>query len=105
MLKKLQCLANCFGSNNDTGLVNEQMKVWRDYQQVLAEEELLKFQKSIAKWLKFGNCNTKFFHGVASVKRRRNKVDTIQDDDGVLAHRQMANRKVCNRFLPEAFFG
>lgn len=35
-----------------------------------------------AKWLVFGDHNTKLFHSTTIIQRRKNKVETIQKDDG-----------------------
>ena len=47
------------------------------------QEEILWFQKSWSKWLQLGDSNTKFFHGTTIIKRRRHKVNMIQNDDGM----------------------
>lgn len=59
-----------------------QQEIWRQYEEVLGQEELPWFQKSRSKWLAFGDRNSKYFHGITAVRRRRNKVDFIQDEDG-----------------------
>lgn len=56
--------------------------VWLDYEKVLYQEELVWFQKSRSKWLYFGDRNTRFFHGVTAIRRRRNSYDMLQDNDG-----------------------
>lgn len=55
---------------------------WREYEQVLVNEEILWFQKSRLKWLVFGDHNTKLFHSTTIIQRRKNKDETIQKDDG-----------------------
>lgn len=45
--------------------------------EVLAQKEMLWYQKSREKWVKFGNRNTKIFHAQAPIKRKRNKVSSL----------------------------
>lgn len=37
------------------------------------------YQISRAKWLSFGDCNTQYFHGVTTIRRRKNTFEAIQD--------------------------
>lgn len=48
----------------------------------MAEEELHWFQKSKAKWLYMGDHNTKYFHGITTIRRKRNKHDMLKDENG-----------------------
>lgn len=83
LLKKLRNLERCLGNGNNHNVMMEQQMVWREYEQVLIQEEVLWFQKSRTKCLTFGDRNTKFFHGIIVVRRRRNKIDVIQNEEGV----------------------
>lgn len=40
------------------------------------------FQKARSKWLFFGDRNTRYFHGVTTIRRRKNTYDVLQDTDG-----------------------
>lgn len=40
-------------------------------------------QRSRALWIKCGDRNTKFFHATARQRRKKNKIDELQDEDGV----------------------
>lgn len=50
------------------------------------QEELIWFQKSRSKWLEFGDRNTRFFHGVTTIRRRKNHITTLQNDNGDWVH-------------------
>lgn len=50
------------------------------YNKVLAQEELLWYQKSRENWVKFGNKNTKFFHTQTIIRRRRNMIAGLNID-------------------------
>lgn len=40
------------------------------------------FQKSRTKWLQFGDRNTKFYHAVTTIRRRRNRYESLQNEQG-----------------------
>lgn len=50
--------------------------------EVLNQEEILWFQKSRAKWLADGDRNTSYYHSKTTVRRRRNRVHTLKNEDG-----------------------
>lgn len=50
--------------------------------EVLLQEELLWRQKMRTEWLKCGDRNTKIFHTITLTRRRRNRIETLFDDDG-----------------------
>ncbi|KAL8137127.1 hypothetical protein V2J09_003128 [Rumex salicifolius] len=49
---------------------------------VLDQEETLWFQKSREKWIALGDRNTAFFHTSTVIRRRRNRIEMLRDDDG-----------------------
>lgn len=51
---------------------------------MLLQEEVLWMQKSPVDWLRLGDKNTKFFHTTTLVRRRRNRVETLMNDEGAL---------------------
>lgn len=59
-----------------------QSQLWSEYEDILMREEILWFQKSWCKWLAFGDKNSKYFHGVTKIRRRKNFFELLQDDDG-----------------------
>lgn len=63
-------------------LINLRKHTWKVYEATLAKEELLWFHKSRSKWLEFGDMNTKYFHGIIVVRRRKNHISTLQNDQG-----------------------
>lgn len=57
-------------------------KLWREYNDVLAQEELFWRQKARCDWVKFGDRNTRFFHSTTIIRRKRNKIEALTADDG-----------------------
>lgn len=82
LLKKLRDIDRRLLHGWNDHLLNSQKTTWKEYEDILAKEEIHWFQKSRAKWIEFGDRNTKYFHGVTTIRRRRNHIITLQDDTG-----------------------
>ncbi|KAK1362337.1 hypothetical protein POM88_046811 [Heracleum sosnowskyi] len=57
------------------------IKLKQDYIDTLRQEEVFWRQKSRKKWVKEGDKNTHFFHLSATVRKKKQKILCIQDDD------------------------
>ncbi|XP_057444404.1 uncharacterized protein LOC130736609 [Lotus japonicus] len=57
-------------------------KLWREYEDIIFQEEILWYKKSRCKWLKFGDRNSKYFHGITMVRRKKNRIEALQNDRG-----------------------
>lgn len=64
------------------GLLILEVDLQKEYNDVLHQEELLWFQKSRERWVRFGDRNTKFFHTQTIVRRKRNKVHGLFLNNG-----------------------
>ncbi|PNX92520.1 ribonuclease H, partial [Trifolium pratense] len=62
---------------DSTRLILLEQQLQKELDDVLYQEELLWFQKSREKWIKFGDRNTKFFHAQTVIRRKRNKIHGI----------------------------
>lgn len=51
-----------------------------EYSIILAQEEMMWYQKSRENWVCFGNKNTKFFHTQTIIRRRRNRIIGLNID-------------------------
>lgn len=77
LLRQLESINAQMVFNNNPHLVEQQYNIWKEYEEVLGQEEILWFQKSRSKWLAFGDKNSRYFHGITIVRRRRNMVEMI----------------------------
>lgn len=77
-------LNKAIATGNSTPSERAQLK--RDLNQAYLDEEIYWKLKSRNKWLNFGDRNTKYFHSTTKIRRDRNRLFSIEDEDGV-AHR------------------
>ena len=68
----------------------------------IKRRELYWAQNARISWLKNGDRNTKFFHAVASIKRRKNLIDCIKGDDGTIKDPQQI-KQAATSFYKEIF--
>ncbi|WZZ66780.1 hypothetical protein YC2023_078150 [Brassica napus] len=66
---------------NDDLLIRE-ATLQKEFDVVLEQEEVLWYQKSREKWIVLGDRNTNYYHTSTIVRRKRNKIEMLKDDDG-----------------------
>jgi hypothetical protein len=76
--KQLQHVQKMIERVDSIHLNMEEANLQKMYQEVLKQEELLWYQKSREKWVKFGDRNNKFFHTQTIIRRKRNKIQGLQ---------------------------
>ncbi|XP_061357222.1 uncharacterized protein LOC133301586 [Gastrolobium bilobum] len=67
---------------HDSELEAIQINLWKELNEIYMHEEILWFQRSRCKWLKFGDRNSKFFHSTTIARRRANIIDSLKDENG-----------------------
>lgn len=64
------------------GLLKLEQILRKEIKEVLFQEEILWKQKSRIEWIRKGDKSTKFFHLTTLIKRLRNKIDCLMNEDG-----------------------
>ncbi|KAH9735416.1 putative ribonuclease H protein [Citrus sinensis] len=59
-----------------------ELKLKKELEEILTQEEILWLQKSRKEWLIQGDRNTTYFHQKTLARRRRNRITTIQNANG-----------------------
>lgn len=72
-------------SEDDFGRI---LHLKEDYLKKVKEEEIKWKQRSRCQWLKDGDRNSKFFHGMASVRSRTNRISTLMNAEERLERKQ-----------------
>lgn len=80
LMARLEGINSQLSMNANVYLKKLQKTLWKDYQNILAQEELVWFQKARCNWFQFGDRNTRFYHTVTVIRRKRNKIEALQDE-------------------------
>ncbi|KAH9745843.1 reverse transcriptase domain-containing protein [Citrus sinensis] len=64
------------------GLMHLEAQLRKDLEIVMGQEEILWWQKSRKDWIMHGDRNTRFFHQKTIVRKRRNRIEAIQESSG-----------------------
>lgn len=64
------------------GLAKLEKKLLAEYQDILYQEELMWFQRSREDWIVSGDRNTAYYHAAATIRRVRNTVSCLRDENG-----------------------
>jgi hypothetical protein len=83
-------------------LIFFERQLQQDYNVLLAQEEMLWYQKSRENWVKYGNRNTKFFHTQSVIRRRRNKISGL-NIEGVWCTDAETLKREASKFFKQLF--
>ncbi|XP_031101755.1 uncharacterized protein LOC116005649 [Ipomoea triloba] len=82
------------------GLSKLEHKLTAEYQDTLYQEELLWFQRSREEWIVSGDRNTKYYHAAASIRKARNTVVCLRNEEGEwMSDQVILQRHVRNYFI------
>ncbi|GAU42748.1 hypothetical protein TSUD_77850 [Trifolium subterraneum] len=81
ILGRLQGIQNSSNYGYSTFLENLKKELQDQLDVTLYQEECLWFQKSRSKWITDGDRNTKYYHSKTIVRRRRNKIISLRNED------------------------
>lgn len=70
---------------------------------ILKQEELLWYQKSRKTWFTNGDRNTQYFHLSAMTRRKRNRIDRLQDQEGNWVEDQMKLKEMVVQYFKDLF--
>lgn len=83
MLARIAGVQKILSTMVDRGLIKLEAHLRRELDEVLDREETLWYQKSRIDWLKNGDRNTTFFHLSTIIRRWKNKITSIKNNEGV----------------------
>lgn len=69
------------------------------------QEELDWYQKSRCQWLKWGDKNSKFFHTSTTIRRSRNRIESLRNDDGEWVLQQEGFKSLAWNYYKDLFEG
>ncbi|XP_050217745.1 uncharacterized protein LOC126668598 [Mercurialis annua] len=103
--KKLQI--DRLQGRRDENSMNNYIQSTEELHSLLEEEEEETYWRQRAKsfWMKAGDSNSKFFHSAASVRKRRNRLLKLRDDDGNWKHSEEEINDTLRKYFVNLFVG
>lgn len=79
------------GLGSDPDLIKEEQSLRESYDRLLDGQEVYWAQRANEKWMVLGERNTSFFHKVASVKARGNRIVCLKNEAGdlIMGHEEI----------------
>jgi hypothetical protein len=82
-IRHIQEELHILNEKNGSQNLTDQLRIKeKELDNLLESEELWWEQRARALWLQHGDKNTKFFHMKANIRRQKNKIEAITDDQG-----------------------
>ncbi|XP_024636248.1 uncharacterized protein [Medicago truncatula] len=75
----------------------------REYNDILFQEEMHRYQKSREQWVKFGDKNNAFFHAQTIIRRKRNKIHRLQLPNVIWSTDSSTLQEEAQRFFKNLF--
>ncbi|KAH9725610.1 putative ribonuclease H protein [Citrus sinensis] len=82
ILVRLGGIQKVLETKSRRSLARLELKLKKELEEILTQEEILWLQKSRKEWLIQGDRNTAYFHQKTLARRRRNRITTIQNANG-----------------------
>lgn len=82
LMREIKEVQDMLDHNQSDALLKREEDLTCEFDVVLEQEEMIWYQKSREKWIVLGERNTKFFHTSTIIRRRRNRIELLRDDDG-----------------------
>jgi hypothetical protein len=89
-------------SSNDL-CVRKYQEAREKLSKVLKQEEEYWKQRSKTHWLRDGDSNTKFFHAMASARRKRNKIVKLCNNEGDITNDQSGMCNIAKEYFENLF--
>ncbi|CAA7024805.1 unnamed protein product [Microthlaspi erraticum] len=82
LLTEIKAIQETLELQRTDDLLRREEELSKELDVVMEQEELIWFQKSREKYIMFGDRNTRSFHTSTVIRRRRNKIEALKDNDG-----------------------
>lgn len=103
LMARLEGIQRALSNNPHAGLIKLRRKLQEELEAVLYQEEMWWFQKSREDWICSGDRNTRFYHTATNIKRTRNNVLQLKDDEGNWVQDEEDLKKMCFDYFSTIF--
>lgn len=101
--RRLEGIAKALDERSSVGLIKLEMRLKKEWASVLLQEEVPWMQKACIDWLQLGDMNTKFFHTTKLVRRWRNRVEMLMNEEGVWVTDKVELKNMAMEFYKNLF--
>lgn len=100
---RIDGIQRCLARNHNPHLILLEEQLIKEYESICDQEALYWQQKSKDKWLKEGDKNTKFFHLTTLLRRRRNKIEGLVDENGIFSSNAQIMKNIDATYFKNLF--
>ncbi|XP_061357706.1 uncharacterized protein LOC133302012, partial [Gastrolobium bilobum] len=100
---RIRGIDRCLSYQYSHSLEMLQKDLWRELDKIYLQEEITWFQRSKLNWFALGDRNSCFFHSVTVARRRRNRIDTLKNSEGVWIGDQQVLMKMVVSFFENLY--
>ena len=83
-------------------LVQRTLRKW-ELEELILREEIHWRQKARVKWVKEGDCNSKFFHKVANGRRNRKFIKELENESGLMLNNSESIKEEILRYFEKLY--
>ncbi|CAA7037252.1 unnamed protein product [Microthlaspi erraticum] len=83
LLSEIQHVQDSLENNQSDSLLAREERLLKEFDVILEQEELIWFQKSREKYIALGDRNTSYFHTSTVIRRRRNRIEMLRNDEEI----------------------
>ncbi|XP_028790433.1 uncharacterized protein LOC114746383 [Neltuma alba] len=103
ILKRIAGIQRSNQQKNNPYLDRLETELQEELNEILGQEEIFWFQKARTNWLRDGDRNTAFYHTKTKIRRRRNRVTMLKDEDNNWVEGKQELGNLVNRFFQHLF--
>ncbi|XP_028755343.1 uncharacterized protein LOC114714742 [Neltuma alba] len=104
LMGRLEGISRSILSSGESSALDQlQRKLWLELEEIILQEDLLWAQKAKSQWYALGDKNTKYFHSRANGRRRRNKIEAIQQENGEWTDNPTLIKRIATDFFVNLF--
>ncbi|KAJ1390971.1 Endonuclease/exonuclease/phosphatase superfamily [Sesbania bispinosa] len=78
-------------------------ELWTEYQSIVRREEEYWFHQSRVNWLNLGDRNTHYYHQATIMRKSRNRIGALQDENQIWIHEDAQLEKLMLEFLKSLY--
>lgn len=83
LVNEIKSVQDLLDVSQSDELLHKEEELIKELDVVMEQEEIVWFQKSREKWISEGDRNTKYFHTSTIIRRRKNRIEMLKNNDGV----------------------